>query len=158
MGQSIMASIRHLLAGFVSLTIVALIQAQTTPPDASNPGCPPPPDPLGNEGKHCFSQGTTCVATKGGYPKQFASGGQVYRIFRTGNWWFCGKACDPHTVQLLDIQTKNPAMLPVEELLLQRKRWLPEWSCWSMSRIEKKLSFFIITNQNRYKRIIKKIC
>merc|ERR1711955_122217 len=92
MGQSIMASIRHLLAGFVSLTIVALIQAQTTPPDASNPGCPPPPDPLGNEGKHCFSQGTTCVATKGGYPKQFASGGQVYRIFRTRNWWFCGKA------------------------------------------------------------------
>ena len=61
-----------------------------------------------------------------------------------------------HTVQLLDIQTKNPAMLPVEELLLQRKRWLPEWSCWTMSWIEKKLSFFIITNQNRYKRIIKK--
>ena len=93
-----MASIRHLLAGLVSLSIVALIQAQTTPPDASNPGCPPPPDPLGNEGKHCFSQGTTCVATKGGYPKQFASGGQVYRIFRTRNWWFCGKACDPTTL------------------------------------------------------------
>ena len=93
-----MATIKQLLAGFVSLSIIALIKAQETAPPPSNPGCPPPPDPLGNEAKRfCYSRNTTCRATPAEYPKQFESRGQIYRIFRTRNWWYCGKACAPTT-------------------------------------------------------------
>ena len=92
-----MASTRPLLAGFVSLSIFALIKTQTTAPPPGNPGCMNPPDPLGNEGNFCFSRNTTCRATALSNMNQFERRGQIYRIFRTRNWWYCGRACDPTT-------------------------------------------------------------
>ena len=93
-----MTCTRKLLVGFVSLSIIVLIKAQTTPPLPVNPGCPPPPDPFPTGSKNCFAGGVTCRATKGGFPSQFKSRGQIYRTFRTRSWWFCGKACDPTTL------------------------------------------------------------
>merc|ERR1712227_1037288 len=96
--QSNMASTRQLLAGFVFLSIFAFIKNQTTPPEGVNPGCMPPPDPLGNDGpRFCFSKNTTCRATRASNMNQFERRGQIYRIFRTRNWWYCGRACEPTT-------------------------------------------------------------